>query len=93
VIAAVHGVAIGLPLDALCAVDVCWAASDASISTEEVDVGLLAADKGMLAGVPKPVGNGSPLHEFAQSARTIGAEEAWRMPLGLASRVVARRTT
>ena len=48
VIAAVHGTAIGLTLDLLCAVDVCWAASDVTFSIKEVDVGL-AADTGTLA--------------------------------------------
>jgi delta(3,5)-delta(2,4)-dienoyl-CoA isomerase len=86
VIAAVHGVAYGLALDALCAVDVRWAASDAVFSIKEVDVGL-AADTGTLARVPKLVGNASLLNELALSARTFGAEEAQRS-LGLVSRVV-----
>ena len=93
VIATAHDVAFGFPLDALCAVDVCWAASDARISIEEVDVGLLAADKGTLARVPKPIGNASLLHESAQSARTFGAEDAWRSHLDLVSRVFSRRAT
>ena len=80
VIAALHGVAFGFPLDALCAVYLCWAASDARISIEELDVGLLAADKGTLARVPKQVWNTSLLHEFAQPAHTFGADEAWRLP-------------
>ena len=86
VIAAVHGVAFGLALDALCAVDVRWAASDAVFSIKEVDVGL-AADIGTLARVPKLVGNASLLNELALSARTFSAEEAQRS-LGLVSRVV-----
>jgi delta(3,5)-delta(2,4)-dienoyl-CoA isomerase len=44
----VHGTAIGLTLDLLCAVDVRWAASDVAFSIKEVDVGL-AADTGTLA--------------------------------------------
>ena len=58
----------------------CWAASDGRISFEELDVGLLAANKGSgtLARVPKPVGNASLLYEFAQSAHTFGVE-AWRL--------------
>ena len=79
-IAAVHGVAFGFPLDALCALDVCWAAPDARFNIEELDVGLLAADRGALARVPKPVGNASLLHEVAQSAHKFGADEAWRLP-------------
>ena len=57
----------------------CRAASDARISIEELDVGLLAADRGTLARMPKPVGNASLLHEFAQSAHTFGADGAWRL--------------
>jgi delta(3,5)-delta(2,4)-dienoyl-CoA isomerase len=86
VIAAVHGLAYGLALDALCAVDVRWAASDAAFSIKEVDVGL-AADLGTLARAPKLVANASLLCELALSARTFGAEEA-RGSLGLVSRVV-----
>jgi delta(3,5)-delta(2,4)-dienoyl-CoA isomerase len=86
VIAAVHGLAYGLGLDALCAVDVRWAASDATFSIKEVDVGL-AADLGTLARGPKLVGNASLWHELALSARTFGAEEAMGS-LGLVSRVV-----
>ena len=85
VIAAVHGVAFGLALDALGAVDVRWAAADASFSIKEVDVGM-AADLGTLARVPKLVGNVSLLHELALSGRPFGADEALR--LGLISRVV-----
>ena len=93
VIAAAHGVVFGFLLDALCAVDACWTPSESRIGIEEVDVGLLAADKGTLAWLMKPFGNASLLHEFAQSARTFGAEEARRSHLGLASRVFSRRAT
>ena len=85
--------AFGFLLGALCAVDACWTASDARISVEEVEVGLAAADKGTPARVPKPVGSASLLHEFAQSARTFDAEEAWGLHLGLASHVFSRRAT
>jgi Delta3,5-Delta2,4-dienoyl-CoA isomerase len=85
VIAAVHGISIGLAVDALGAVDVRWAAADATFSIREVDVGL-AADLGTLARVPKLVGNVSMLCELALSGRTFGADEALR--LGLVSRVV-----
>ena len=86
VIAAVHGTALGLALDMLCAVDVRWAASDAVFSIKEVDVGL-AADTGTLARMPKLVANASLVRELALSARTFGAEEAQRS-LGFVSRVV-----
>ena len=88
VIAAVHGLAYGLALDALCALDVRWAASDARFSIKEVDVGL-AADVGTLARAPgrAGAGNASLLFELALSGREFGAEEA-RGALGLVSRVV-----
>jgi Delta3,5-Delta2,4-dienoyl-CoA isomerase len=88
VIAAVHGLAYGLALDALCAVDVRWAASDARFSIKEVDVGL-AADVGTLARAPGRAGAAktSLLFELALSGREFGAEEA-RDGLGFVSRVV-----
>ena len=87
VIAAIHGTAVGLALDLLCAVDVRWAASDdATFCIKEVDVGL-AADTGTLARMPKLAANASLVRELALSARTFGAEEALRS-LGFVSRVV-----
>jgi enoyl-CoA hydratase/carnithine racemase len=49
-IAAVQGVAFGLALDAVCTVDMLWAASDAeaTFSIKEVEI-WLAADRGTLA--------------------------------------------
>jgi len=84
----VHGLAYGLALDALCAVDVRWAASDARFSIKEVDVGL-APDIGTLARAPGRAGaaNASLLFELALSGREFCAEEA-RDALGLVSRVV-----
>lgn len=88
VIAAVHGLSYGLAIDALCAVDVRWAASDVKFSIKEVDVGL-AADVGTLARAPARAAgaNASLLFELALSGRVFGAEEACRA-LGLVSRVV-----
>ena len=85
VIAAVHGLAFGLALDALSAVDVRLAAADAAFSIKEVDVGI-AADIGTLARLPRLVGNASLLHELALTGRVFGAHDAHR--LGLVSRVV-----
>ena len=85
VIAAVHGVAFGLALDLLSAVDVRLAAADAAFSIKEVDVGL-AADIGTLARLPRLVGNASLLYELALTGRVFGAQDAQR--LGLVSRVV-----
>ena len=72
----------------LSAVDVRFAASDASFSIKEVDVGL-AADMGTLARLPKlgAAANASLLHELALSGRAFGADEAMSA-LGLVSRVV-----
>lgn len=88
VIAAVHGLAYGLAIDLLCAVDVRWAASDAKFSIKEVDVGL-AADVGTLARAPARAAgaNASLLFELALSGRPFGADEAC-VGLGLVSRVV-----
>ncbi|KAI9437304.1 ClpP/crotonase [Lactarius indigo] len=85
VIAAVHGVAFGLALDALGAVDVRLAAADAAFSIKEVDVGL-APDIGTLARLPRLVGNLSLFHELALTGRVFGAQDA--LGLGLVSRVV-----
>ena len=84
VIAAVLGVAFGFLLDALCAVD-----SDARISIEEVDVGLLAADKGALARVAVGCRNSLGMHRCYMGLRN------WRgrgvaLVSRSASRVVAR---
>ena len=86
VIGAVHGVAFGLALDLLSALDVRLAASDTSFSIKEVDVGL-AADIGTLARLPRLVGNTSLLYELALTGRVFGAKEA--LGLGLVSRVVS----
>jgi len=85
VIAAVHGAAIGLSLDMISACDVRYAASNASFSIKEVDIGL-AADIGTLARLPKLAGNQSLVHELAYTARHFSPAEAEKM--GLISKVV-----
>lgn len=85
VIAAVHGIVIGLGVDIISACDVRYAASDASFSIKEVDMGL-AADVGTLAYLQKTTGNQSLARELAYTARTFSSEEAER--LGLVSKVV-----
>ncbi|TFY66857.1 hypothetical protein EVG20_g4239 [Dentipellis fragilis] len=85
VIAAVHGLAIGLGVDILSACDIRWAAADAVFSIKEVDVGL-AADIGTLARLPKLTGNASLLLELALTARNFGPEEATQV--GMVSKVV-----
>jgi delta(3,5)-delta(2,4)-dienoyl-CoA isomerase len=85
VIGAVHGVAFGLALDLLSALDVRLAASDAAFSIKEVDVGI-APDIGTLARMPRLVGNTSLLYELALTGRVFGARDA--LGLGLVSRVI-----
>ncbi|KAG2742040.1 Delta2-dienoyl-CoA-isomerase [Suillus brevipes Sb2] len=90
VIAAVHGIVIGLGVDIISACDVRYAASDASplaclLGFQEVDMGL-AADVGTLAYLQKITGNQSLARELAYTARTFSSEEAER--LGLVSKVV-----
>lgn len=77
VIAVMHGVAFGFLLKMMCAVNICWASSNARIGIEEVNFGLLAADKSTLAWVLKPVENVLLLHELVLSARMFSKEEAW----------------
>lgn len=86
VIAAVHGLCIGLGIDVISACDIRYTADDAAFSIKEVDIGL-AADIGSLAYVPKITGNQSLIREFALSARMFNAAEAEKA--GLVSRVVS----
>ncbi|TFK98252.1 enoyl-CoA hydratase/isomerase [Pterulicium gracile] len=85
VIAAVHGLCIGLGIDVISACDIRYTADDAAFSIK-VHIGL-AADIGSLAYVPKITGNQSLIREFALSARMFNAAEAEKA--GLVSRVVS----
>ncbi|KAG2097241.1 Delta2-dienoyl-CoA-isomerase [Suillus discolor] len=85
VIAATHGLVIGLGIDLISACDVRYTASDAKFSIKEVDVGL-AADAGTLAYLQKITGNKSLVCELAYTARMFSSEEAEK--LGLVSRVI-----
>ncbi|EMD41327.1 hypothetical protein CERSUDRAFT_109926 [Gelatoporia subvermispora B] len=85
VIVAVHGAVLGLGIDIVTACDVRYAASDATFSVKEVDVGL-AADIGTLARLPKVVGNESLVRELAFTARNFSPTEAAQ--LGLVSKIV-----
>lgn len=85
VIAAAHGLVIGLGIDIISACDVRYAASDAKFSIKEVDMGL-AADAGTLAYLQKITGNKSLVHELAYTARMFSSDEAEKF--GLVSRVV-----
>nr|GAT60400.1 delta-2 dienoyl-CoA isomerase [Mycena chlorophos] len=85
VIAAIHGLTVGLGIDLISACDVRYAADNAQFTIKEVDVGL-AADIGTLAFLPKITGNHSLMHELAYTARFFSAAEA--LQLGLVSQVV-----
>ncbi|KAJ7453259.1 Delta2-dienoyl-CoA-isomerase [Mycena galericulata] len=85
VIAAVHGLVVGLGIDIISACDIRYAAEAAQFTIKEVDVGL-AADIGTLAYLPKITGNHSFMRELAYTSRLFSASEAER--LGLVSTVV-----
>jgi len=85
VIAAVHGLVVGLGIDIISACDIRLAAEGTQFTIKEVDVGL-AADIGTLAYLPKITGNDSLLRELAYTARMFTAADAAR--LGLLSTVV-----
>ncbi|KAJ7618710.1 Delta2-dienoyl-CoA-isomerase [Roridomyces roridus] len=85
VIAAVHGLVVGLGIDIISACDIRYAAEGTQFTIKEVDVGL-AADIGTLAYLPKISGNGSLMRELAYTARYFSAAEA--LQLGLISTVV-----
>ncbi|KAG7095275.1 hypothetical protein E1B28_006048 [Marasmius oreades] len=85
VIAAIHGIALGLGLDMTSCCDVRYAAEDASFSIKEVDIGI-AADIGSLSYLPKVVGNNSLAREYAYTGQRFSASDAERM--GYVSRVI-----
>ncbi|KAI0319885.1 ClpP/crotonase [Amylostereum chailletii] len=85
VIAATHGMAVGLAIDLIATCDIRWAAEDTKFCIKEAAVGL-AADAGTLARLPKITGNSSLLHELALTARNFTATEA--KDLGLISKIV-----
>ncbi|KAJ7305611.1 Delta2-dienoyl-CoA-isomerase [Mycena albidolilacea] len=85
VIAAVHGLVVGLGIDIISACDVRYAAEGTQFTIKEVDVGL-AADIGTLAYLPKITANHSLMRELAYTSRLFDAREAER--LGLLSAVV-----
>ncbi|KAG6812665.1 hypothetical protein H0H92_001423 [Tricholoma furcatifolium] len=85
VIVAVHGPVVGLGVDIISACDVRYAASNASFSIKEVDIGL-APDIGTLAYLPKITGNLSLARELTYTGRFFSAAEAEK--LGLVSKIV-----
>ncbi|KAJ7605449.1 Delta2-dienoyl-CoA-isomerase [Mycena polygramma] len=85
VIAAVHGLVVGLGIDIISACDIRYAAEGTQFTIKEADVGL-AADIGTLAYLPKITANHSLMRELAYTARLFSASEAAK--LGLLSAVI-----
>ncbi|CAK5276876.1 unnamed protein product [Mycena citricolor] len=85
VIAAVHGLVVGLGIDIISACDIRYGAENSRFTIKEVDVGL-AADIGTLSYLPKITANHSLAKELAYTSRFFTASDALR--LGLLSTVV-----
>lgn len=85
VIAAIHGIAYGLAIDILSAVDIRYAEEAARFSIKEVDAGL-AADIGTLQRFPKIVANDSWARELCYTGREFSSQEA--LQYGFISKVV-----
>ncbi|KAJ7225127.1 Delta2-dienoyl-CoA-isomerase [Mycena haematopus] len=85
VIAAVHGLVVGLGIDIISACDIRYAAEKTQFTIKEVDVGL-AADIGTLAYLPKITANHSLMRELAYTARMFSTSDAER--LGILSSIV-----
>jgi len=78
VICVMHGFSIGLGIDIATCADIRLCTSTTKMAVKEVDIGL-AADIGSLTRLPKVVGNFSWVKDVCLSARTFGAEEAYRV--------------
>jgi len=85
VIAALHGLNLGLAVDIACACDIRLCSEDAIFGIKEVDIGL-AADIGTLQRLPKITGNDSLVRELVLTGRNFDANEA--MSIGFVSRVI-----
>ncbi|KAJ3712872.1 Delta2-dienoyl-CoA-isomerase [Lentinula raphanica] len=85
VIAAVHGMIVGLGIDIISACDIRYAASSTKFTIKEIDIGL-AADMGTLAYLPKITGNMSFVREMAYTTQWFPASKAEQV--GLVSKVV-----
>ncbi|KAK0387274.1 hypothetical protein NLU13_5587 [Sarocladium strictum] len=85
VICAMHGICFGLAIDIACCADIRLAASTATFSVKEVDIGM-AADVGTLARLPKIVGNHSWVNDICLTARDFSVQEAFAQ--GFISRLV-----
>ncbi|XP_022688272.1 delta(3,5)-Delta(2,4)-dienoyl-CoA isomerase, mitochondrial-like isoform X1 [Varroa jacobsoni] len=85
VIAAIHGGCIGAGNSLIASCDIRYCTEDAWFTIREIDVGL-CADVGVLQRLPKIVGNGSLISEWALTGRRIDSKEARQE--GLVSKVV-----
>ncbi|KIK64045.1 hypothetical protein GYMLUDRAFT_40275 [Collybiopsis luxurians FD-317 M1] len=85
VIAAVHGMVVGLGVDMISACDIRYAASNTRFTIKEIDIGL-AADMGTLAFLPKITGNLSFIREMSYTTQWFPASKAEQV--GLVSKVV-----
>lgn len=79
-ICVLHGFSIGISIDISTCADIRICSSDASFSVKEVDIGV-AADVGTLTRLPKIVGSYSWVKDVCLTARSFGAEEAFRAGL------------
>lgn len=83
VLAAIQGYCVGAGVDLVAACDLRYAASDATFSIREIDMGM-AADVGTLQRLPRIIGDGM-LRELAYTGRELGAAQA--REIGLVNRV------
>lgn len=85
VLAAVHGLCLGAGVDLISAVDMRYAAANASFSVKEIDIGM-TADLGTLQRLPKIIPEGIA-REICYTGRPVGPDEALR--IGLINQVFA----
>lgn len=85
VIAAIHGLCMGLGVDLTSYCDIRYAASNSVFTIKEVDAGL-AADIGTLAFLRHVTNNSSLARELAMTSRNFSAQEA--LSIGFVSKVI-----
>ncbi|CAD6500857.1 BgTH12-06562 [Blumeria graminis f. sp. triticale] len=78
VICVMHGFTYGLGMDICTCADIRICSADVKFAVKEVDIGL-AADIGTLTRLPKVVGNFGWVKDVSLTARTFGADEAYRV--------------